>query len=99
MDTMENLGLYVTVYITMTWSTERSTENKHYVQYISSHDTFARTIVMLLALVTVGLLVMVSSELVILLIVCVGINTGSALQGELAAELTPKCTQAFKDTM
>ena len=30
-----------------------------------------------------GLLVMVSSELVVLLIVCVGINTGSALQGEL----------------
>ena len=26
---------------------------------------------------------MVSSELVVLLIVCVGINTGSALQGEL----------------
>ena len=39
------------------------------------------------ALVTVsiaaGLLVMVSSELVVLLIVCVGINTGSAQQGEL----------------
>ena len=34
--------------------------------------------------VTVGLLVMVSSELVVLLIVCVGINTGSALQGELS---------------
>ena len=30
----------------------------------------------------VGLLVMVSSELVVLLIVCVGINTGSAQQGE-----------------
>ena len=30
-----------------------------------------------------GLLVMVSSELVVLLIVCDGINTGSALQGEL----------------
>ena len=30
-----------------------------------------------------GLLVMVSSELVVLLIVCVGINTGSAQQGEL----------------
>ena len=44
------------------------------------------------ALVTVsiaaGLLVMVSSELVVLLIVCVGINTGSAQQGELAQETT-----------
>ena len=30
-----------------------------------------------------GLLVMVSSELVVLLIACVGINTGSAQQGEL----------------
>ena len=30
-----------------------------------------------------GLLVMVSSELVVLLIVCVGINTGTAQQGEL----------------
>ena len=34
--------------------------------------------------VLAGLLVMVSSELVVLLIVCVGINTGSAQQGELA---------------
>ena len=33
-----------------------------------------------------GLLVMVSSELVVLLIVCVGINTGSAQQGELRSE-------------
>ena len=32
--------------------------------------------------IAAGLLVMVSSELVVLLIVCVGINTGSA-QGEL----------------
>ena len=32
-----------------------------------------------------GLLVMVSSELVVLLIVCVGINTGSVQQGELRA--------------
>ena len=32
-----------------------------------------------------GLLVMVSSELVVLLIVCVGINTGSEQQGELRA--------------
>ena len=31
-----------------------------------------------------ALLVMVSSELVVLLIICVGINTGSAQQGELA---------------
>ena len=30
---------------------------------------------------------MVSSELVVLLIVCVGINTGSAQQGELTTEL------------
>ena len=29
---------------------------------------------------------MVSSELVVLLIVCVGINTGSAQQGELIAD-------------
>ena len=36
--------------------------------------------------IAVGLLVMVSSELVVLLIVCVGINTGSAQQGELAKE-------------
>ena len=34
------------------------------------------------------LLVMVSSDLVVLLIVCVGINTGSAQQGEL-------CRKAF----
>ena len=32
-------------------------------------------------------IVMVSSELVVLLIVCVGINTGSAQQGELTTEL------------
>ena len=32
-----------------------------------------------------GLLVMVSSELVVLLIVCVGINTGSAQQSELTS--------------
>ena len=35
--------------------------------------------------IAAGLLVMVSSELVVLLIVCVGINTGSA-QGELATK-------------
>ena len=34
------------------------------------------------SVVTVSLLVMVSSELVVLLIVCVGINTGSAQPGE-----------------
>ena len=33
-----------------------------------------------------GLLVMVSSELVVLLIVCVGINTGSAQQGKLTTK-------------
>ena len=38
--------------------------------------------------IAAGLLVMVSSELVVLLIVCVGINTGSALQSELTTELT-----------
>ena len=37
--------------------------------------------------IAAGLLVMVSSELVVLLIVCVGINTGSA-QGELACIVT-----------
>ena len=37
-----------------------------------------------------GLLVMVSSELVVLLIVCVGINTGSAQQGELQLSLADK---------
>ena len=36
-----------------------------------------------------GLLVMVSSELVVLLIVCVGINTGSA-QGELTTRFLQK---------
>ena len=40
---------------------------------------------------------MVSSELVVLLIVCVGINTGSAQQGELTAELVSslKTTQLY----
>ena len=39
----------------------------------------------ILVSIAAGLLVMVSSELVVLLIVCVGINTGSPLQqGELA---------------
>ena len=38
----------------------------------------------ILVSIAAGLLVMVSSELVVLLIVCVGINTGSAQQGELA---------------
>ena len=39
-----------------------------------------------------ALLVMVSSELVVLLIVCVGINTGSAQQGELATNTHLKST-------
>ena len=38
--------------------------------------------------IAAGLLVMVSSELVVLLIVCVGINTGSAQQGELMTDFT-----------
>ena len=41
-----------------------------------------------------GLLVMVSSELVVLLIVCVGINTGSA-QGELTCTKEQLCTGNF----
>ena len=43
-----------------------------------------------------GLLVMVSSELVVLLIVCVGINTGSAQQGELTTELVYTSGTSFK---
>ena len=42
-----------------------------------------------------GLLVMVSSELVVLLIVCVGINTGSAQQGELKTELIANFIQVY----
>ena len=40
--------------------------------------------------IAAGLLVMVSSELVVLLIVCVGINTGSAQQGELNIHIFTK---------
>ena len=44
-----------------------------------SSDTCTGVLVVTVS-IAAGLLVMVSSELVVLLIVCVGINTGSALQ-------------------
>ena len=45
----------------------------------------------------IHLLVMVSSELVVLLIVCVGINTGSAQQGELVLYCTTIYTLSYKN--
>ena len=48
----------------------------------SKHWYLAYTVVDIVVSIAAGLLVMVSSELVVLLIVCVGINTGSAQQGE-----------------
>ena len=78
----------------MTWSTEGQLKiNTMYSTYqVRSRHFYTNYCIVVSFSHSIGLLVMV---LVVLLIVCVGINTGSAQQGELTMELTPKCTQVL----